>query len=998
MSIQLRSNLLMLLFILSGLNCKIKAVDHNLAKYRIVYHSSSIDQNKSGHLVVDGSRETFWESERGNPQSLTIYLGSVQKINKIVIHWGTNYATEFKITLLDKEKEKGVFSNYRITDGLTSINCQGSDAGIVRLDITGVVDTANGCTIREVQIFGDFQERFIPSSATSLSMENLSLNGNTWRVQNSMFIKDKPETISAINFDDSEWIPAKVPGTIMSSYYDFGALPDPFFGDNMHQISDEFFSGNDFWYRVAVNLPLQKKGKQVFLNFSGINWKADVYFNSSYLGRIDGAYQRAEFDVTGLISASGSNTVAVLIHHLDNWISGERKVKRKYLGSPTRNGDNLGLDSPAILASAGWNWLPIVRGRNTGIWNDVCFIVREKVSIIDPWVSSTIPLPDTSTADLTIRTELRNHSRLAVEGKLVARFGNVKIEYPVKLNGNELKSISLDKSQFNQLSIKNPMLWWPNGYGAQNLHNLSLQFVNGVEVYDKKEINFGIRQIDTKVVENILFFYCNGQRILLRGGNWGLPEGMIRCDSAGYDLRVKLHKDANLNMIRNWVGMTGHEAFYDACDRYGLMIWDDFWLANPVDGPDPKDNALFMSNVRDKIKWVRSHPSLVLYCGRNEGYPPRELDSAMKMETRLLDGTRHYIPHSSAGTVTGLGPYDLREPVWYFANKGVTLHSELGIVAFPEVETMRRMMPAEYLWPVNDMWAIHDYQWGRSEKFTARIEARYGKPEGVEDYSKRAQFLNYETARAMFECLQSNQGSGVLLWMSQSAWPSMICQLYDHYFEYTSAFFAVKKACQPVHILWDVLKNDIRIANNTNTDLKDITARAVIYDSNGKIIWEKTGTTDVTSSSSKSCFDLNHLSGEKVHYLKLELTAKGRIVDENFYWLENKEGNCLDINDLPLTNVIVNHKMVAGKNGTYSAKITVKNTSSVLSLMNKVKIKDKSTGESILPVFLSDDYISLLPGEEKVIILNIEDKLFKNRVPEIWLDGWNTKTVKIDLM
>jgi hypothetical protein len=499
------------------------------------------------------------------------------------------------------------------------------------------------------------------------------------------------------------------------------------------------------------------------------------------------------------------------------------------------------------------------------------------------------------------------------------------------------------------------------------------------------------------VINNVLFFYCNGIRLLLRGGNWGLPEAMLRCDSVGYDTRVKLHKEANFNMIRNWVGMTGQEAFYDACDRYGILIWDDFWLANPVDGPDPKDSLMFMNNVRDKIKWVRKHPAVALYCGRNEGLPPKWLDIAMEKETQLLDGTRFYIPNSASGTVTGLGPYDTREPRWYFENRGMTFHSELGIIAFPEVESMRRMMPKEDLWPINDMWALHDYQWGRSEKYTARIESRYGAPTGVEDYCRRAQLLNYESAKAMFECLQSNQGSGVLLWMSQAAWPSMICQLYDYYFEYTSSFFAAKKACQPLHILWDISKNDIRIANNTISDLKNATAKSTIYDAGGVKLWEKSVSTDVLSASAKSCFMLEHQANEKVAFLKLELTANGKIIDDNFYWLQNKAGNCLDLNNMPSTKVSV---IVLGESreGIYSAKIKIKNVSSSLSLLNKIKVKDKNSGESILPVYLSDDYVSLLPDEEKVITLTIEDKFLSNRSSELWLEGWNTKTVKIDLI
>ena len=253
--------------------------------------------------------------------------------------------------------------------------------------------------------------------------------------------------------------------------------------------------------------------------------------------------------------------------------------------------------------------------------------------------------------------------------------------------------------------MPNPRLWWPNGYGDQPLYTLKLRFETGGKVSDSKSFTFGIRKISYVITNAIdstnpmLTLYVNGRRVLIRGGNWGMAEGKLNCDAAGYDLRVRLHHDANLNMIRNWVGMVGDEAFYDDCDRYGILIWDDFWLANPVDGPNPTDDEMFMANARDKIRRVRSHSSLALYCGRNEGLPPPELDLAMRSATRELDGTRYYIPHSAAGAVTGYGPYDDRNPEWYFANRGKTLHSELGIVAVPSVESMRAMMSATNLGP-----------------------------------------------------------------------------------------------------------------------------------------------------------------------------------------------------------------------------------------------------------------------------------------------------------
>lgn len=979
----------------------------NLALLRPTSQSSAFDVNNCGHLAVDGSMETFWESQaqieqgsfRPKSQWVKIDLGKQSKIKNISIYWGESYATAFKVQLLNNDASKAINLHEALQSkgGITRIQCNEAEGRFLLIEVSQYSDLVRGCIIREIEVLGDGENRFVKSQTTPLSFTNLSLKNNNWRIQNAMFVNNNPQEIAVNGFNDVEWIPASVPGTILGSYCDFGAFPDPYFADNKYQISDKFFSGNNFWYRTTVKLPALPQNKRLFLHFSGINWKADVYFNAKKLGRIDGAFQRAEFDVTDKLSATGENSIAVLIHHIDNWVSGNHKILKKNLGDRTTNGDMSGLDSPTFVAASGWNWLPIVRGRNTGIWNDVYFSLSGDVTVNDPWVSSKLPaLPDTTKAELTIQADVKNHLSKTVQGKLVAKFGKVQIEQAITLNANETKNIVFDAAKYPQLIVKKPKLWWPNGYGQQNIHNLELQFIADKEVTDTKTIRFGIRQIDRKIDNEVLYLYCNGVRLLLRGGNWGLPEAMLRCDSAGYDLRVRLHKEANLNMIRNWVGQTGHKAFYEVCDKYGILVFDDFWLANPVDGPEPSDTAMFMNNVRDKIKWVRKYPSVALYCGRNEGLPPVALDRAMLRETQQLDGTRLYIPHSAAGNVRGFGPYDVRSPQWYFANRGTQFQSEQGIIAFPEAESMRRMLPADKLWPINSSWAIHDYQWGRSEKFTDTIAARFGKPVDLDDYCRRAQLQNYESAKAIFECLQSNQSSGMLLWMSQAAWPSMICQLYDHYFEYTASFFAAKKACSPLHVFWDVLRNEVKVANNTSKNYKNLTVKATVCDVSGKIRWTKTFSTDVLSTSAKLCFVPEEFTKGEVRFLKLELLQDGKPVADNFYWSESDKGNCLALNDLQQVSVQTTVKS-AKEGDKQFVSIQLKNTGSQVALLTKLKFKKSKSGDSILPVIFSDNYFSLLPGETKTIKAELNASSVVDESVQLWVEAYNSALQKINL-
>ena len=815
------------------------------------------------------------------------------------------------------------------------------------------------------------------------------LSGGSWKLQNAMFVNSSPANIAQAGFDDNDWIPAVVPGTILGSYVAIGAIPDPWYGDQMSQISDDFFSRHDFWYRCHFVVPAGDAGKHIWLDFEGINWKAEIFLNGETVGRIDGAFTRGRFDVTSIAKAGDTNYLAVLIHRVANPGPGPKKVTHKKIGSPTVNGDVLGYDSPTFVASAGWNWLPIVRGRNIGIWNQVRVETSGDVQFVDPWVTTRFLSDKMDQADLTVQTELRNDSSKPQRGKIIGRFGDVTFAREVMLEARQSKTITLDGSDCPELSIKNPRVWWPNGYGDQPLYQLNLEFEKDGRISDTRNVTFGIRTISFATnsvgTNEIMTLFVNGQRILCRGGNWGMDDGMLNCDAAGYDLRVRLHHDANLTMIRNWVGMVGREDFYNACDRYGILIWDDFWLANPGDGPDPTDDAMFMANARDKIRRVRNHPSLALYCGRNEGMPPKELDAELQRAVAELDGTRHYIPHSAAGTVSGFGPYDDRDPEWYFANRGKTFHSELGIVAVPTVESLRAMMPAENLWPINDMWAVHDYQTPRMPLYTRRIDRRYGPAVDVEDYCRKAQMVNMESAKAIYECLQASQGSGTLVWMTQPAWPSLICQLYDYYFEPTAAYFGAKKGSEPLHVLWDSHADVIKAANNTIHD-QDVTVVGEAYDLAGRKIWHKSVNLNLPATSVKNCFALARPSSG-LFFLKLKMLSGKEVLADNFYW-SSRNGSCTDLEKLPQVKLPVTVESCRTQ-GCTRATITLKNPTANVALMIRLKVVRADSGERILPVFYDDNYFSLLPGESRTVSLEFAGGDAAKEPIAVATEGWN---------
>jgi len=804
----------------------------------------------------------------------------------------------------------------------------------------------------------------------------LQLRAN-WKLQNSMLLSAAPEQIASPEFDDTGWVQATVPGTVLASYVNVGAVPDPFYSDNRFRISDDLFTNHDFWYRNSFTIPEAFAGKRIWLNFDGINWKAEVFVNARPVGRIDGAFIRGRFDITSFVQPGKITCLAVLIRK----VAHPGNMHTKSLKHWDPNGGALGLDSPTFLASVGWNWLPTIPGREIGIWNKVYLSATDDVSLADPFV--TADLPDNSRADLTVRVDIQNHSTQPRQGILRGSIGDLQFSVPVSLDALATKQIVV-----NKLSIDHPRLWWPNGLGEPALYSLNLKFEIAGKLSDSKIVPFGIRKLTYEIHNNILFVYVNGHRLLIRGGNWGMPEGLLRCDQEGYDNRVRLHKDMNFNMIRNWVGMTANDEFYDACDKYGILIWDDFWLANPVDGPDPTDHEMFIANARDKIRRIRNHPSLAIYCGRNEGLPPKDLDQAMRRATDELDGTRYYLSDSASGIVTGHGPYEMQTPEWYFANRGASLHSELGIVAVPPVESMRAMLPPEKLWPINDLWGLHDLSQARGPAYLAQLEQYYGPSANLEDFCRKAQMLNMECSKAMLEAWQSKQGSGCLIWMTQSAWPSLICQAYDYYFEPTAAYFGFKKACEPIHILWDCHANQIKVANDTLNDLHGVTAEAQMYDFAGNRKWRHSITIDVPAATAQVCFPLVLPADlSPIYFIKLKLTG-GTLLSDNFYWASRKDHDYSSLDMLPKVALSgFAHQVIDGNRCTLLATIT--NPSATVAPMIRLKLAGVRSGRRVLPVFYEDNYFALLPGETKAVRIEVDAKYLQGENPKLLCEGWN---------
>ncbi len=973
------------------------SAQESLSHNRAAWHSSSVDYDHTAHLATDGDLTTSWISKPGDREWIYIDLGNKCKITGITIYWDTRYAESYELLISETGEPNEPLNWKKIATrntgkGSTEKLEVNASARYIKLQCVKSF-SGQGIAIREFEITSS--RRTLPKPKPIQCVETktqLSLCDEQWKIQRSSLVAAKGEEISGINFRDANWVQASVPGTILSAYVAAGAVPDPLFSDNQLQISDWFFT-SDFWYRRVFTVPENFGNKKIRLHFKGINWKADVYVNGTFTGKINGAFTRADFDITKLVQPGSKCAVAVLIHKNDN--PGE--VTEQHLGDPDGNGGIIGLDSPTYIAGIGWNWVPTIRGRNTGITDDVYLSASGEVTLTNPLITTKLNLPDTSKADFEVAVEVKNNSNISVTGSLRISCTYFNVVMPVSLSPNESKTVRADKTAFEKMSVSNPKLWWPNGYGKHELDDMAFSFTENGVCSDSLNTTFGVRQYSYNYINSNLHLSVNGYPVMVRGGNWGLPEALLRCSDERYDLLVRLHKDMNLNMIRNWVGQTSDDAFYDACDRHGIMVFDDFWLANPVDGPHPADEQMFIYNATDKVKRFRNHASLALWAGRNEGYPPVALDSAMRNIITIYDKSRHYISNSAESPVTGLGPYENKDPEWYFKNRGTTFHTEQGIVSVPSVESMREMMPQEYLWPANDMWGLHDWTQPRVKIYTDDMISRYGEAKNIEDFCRKAQMLNMEGPKAMMETWQSNRGPGVLVWMTHPAWPSMICQTYDYFLEPTAAYFALKKGSEPVHILWHPVNNMIQAANNTIHDLTGCNAKAEVYDFNGKLIYEKSFSTSLLANSVTDCLKVDFTSQTtQIRFIKLTFRDQNnRIISENFYWSSGKYLDYKELNNLPEVKLKTTAKKSISK-GKNAIEISLENPSPGMALMIRLKILDIKTGERILPAFWSDNYFSLVPGEKRSVIITPENELINE--PMIVVEGWNIAPQNIKIL
>jgi hypothetical protein len=899
-----------------------------------------------------------------------------------------------------------------------------------------------------------------PTARTLEPTQELLLTGphtwtlSRWRMAEAPAVQGSAAEISQTNYSDAGWHAATVPGTVLTTLIDRGVYPDYDHGLNNMAIPERL-ARQDYWYRATFVAPATLDGRQLTLTFKGINYAAEVWVNGGRVGDIRGAFIRGVFDVTGRVQPGKRNVVAVRVSPPPHpGIPHEESIA----AGPGENGGWVALDGPTFAASEGWDWIPGIRDRNTGIWQAVELKASGRVRILDPQVITTLPLPKTDTADIAIMVPVDSSHVAPVEVTVSAQFEDVTVTRTTSVNPGRTE-LRFTPANFPQLRLTRPRLWWPNGYGKPELYALEIEVSDRGRPSDTRALRFGIRQVtydfslfdsegklrrvtvDTqegsargeRLIDNThekikktprgwaasltkagetspavrdsgdalefphMTLRVNGVRILARGGNWGMDDSRKRIQRERLEPYFKLQQEANLNVIRNWMGTNTQDSFYDLCDEYGMMVLNDFWASTQDFQVEPQDPQLFLQNAVDTVQRYRNHPSIVLWFGRNEGVPQPILNEGLGDVVAKYDGTRHFTGSSNVVNLSGSGPYNYRPPAGYFTDLAPGFSVETGTPSLATLEAIEAMVPKEDRWPLSDTIAYHDWHFGGNgdiKTFMATLAQRYGAGTSLADFERKAQMMNYETYRAVFEGLQAHmwtRNSGRLLWMTHPAWPSNHWQIYSHDYDTHASYYGVKKATEPVHVQMNLPDYSVTVINSTREQLPRLKLTAKVYALDGRELIEWLHVVDPKPNDMTKLPPINIKALVEEHGMVIVALRlrdlQGGPISDNTYWQGKDDASHQLLNAMPqqrlrlsaAASMVGDERVVA---------VMLENDGKVPVLAAKLTLVDHM-GARILPARYTDNYITVMPGEPRRVLVSYPAR-FGERVT-INLRGWNAR-------
>ena len=853
-----------------------------------------------------------------------------------------------------------------------------------------------------------------------------------WMLQSSCKVEEKGEVVSTPKFQAKGWLTVNVPTTVFAAQLKHKVFPDPYFGMNLRSVPGVTYPiGSNFsnipmqqdspylvpwWYRKEFLIPTSFKGKTIWLNFHGINYRANIFLNGKQVANSDdvaGAWRSYEFNITDGAKVGETNVLAVQVF------------------SPTETD----------LAITFVDWNPAPPDKNMGLFRAVDITTSGPAALRYPTIESKVDSPANDRAHLTVTAQVKNGSGQPMKGTLKGKIENVEFWQDVELGPNEKKDVAFTPEQFSQLNFEHPRLWWPAQMGNPELYALHLELEVDGKVSDRSDTKFGIREVKSEVqAPNRRLFSINGKNILIRGGGWS-PDLMLREDPARLRDELRYVQDMGLNTVR-LEGKLEIPEMFDWADEHGLLIMAGWCCCDHWEHWakwSTADYNIAEQSLRDQIYRLRSHPSLVMWLNGSDNPPPPDVEETyLKVEKELSwpnpvvsSATAKLAGFSGQSGVKMTGPYEYVAPGYWLQDRttldsahqcnqggcggayGFNTETSMG-PAVPPIESIRRMVPKEHLWPIDEFWNYH--AGGGAFKdlhvFTDALNARFGQATSAEVYAMKSQLQAYEGVRAMYEAYSRNkyQSTGVIQWMLNNAWPSMIWHLYDFYLLPGGGYFGAKKAMEALHPIYGYDDRSIWVVSSQYEDAKGLklTARVLNLDMREK--YSQQANVDAEADSTQKVLTIPDIDGLSATYfliLRLE-DASGKYVGSNFYWLSSKP-ETLDweksnwyttptssyadytaLSQLPKVKLgVMHHSERKGEDEI--THVTLTNPSKTVALFVRLKATKGKDGEEIVPILWEDNYVSLLPGETREITAKYRATELEAARPAVAVSGWNVQ-------
>ena len=885
-----------------------------------------------------------------------------------------------------------------------------------------------------------------------------------WFIQSSAKVAETGETVSAPGLVMTRWYPATVPATVLGTLVQNNVYTDIYVGDNLKRVLAEPFQGS-WWYRTEFPLAADPSRTTVRLEFDGINYRANIWLNGKKVADASeayGAFRRLAFDVTAAALKGRQNILAVEVF--------PPKPGEPTIGfvdwNPAAPDRNMGIWREVRVRATGDVSIeaPFVATKlDLEAFKEASLTISAKLTnhsdrpaagtlegrleslrftkdvALGPKETRKIVLTPGTNPELKLKaprvwwTHDLGTPELYVLGLAFLPKGGPPVSVPAaaaepreSLNKPDEEGTEKDKRRDDPWSAPRKKPSGPEG------------MVNPYS--DARLVRFGVREVSDYINEQgWRGFKLNGRKVLVRGGGW-VDDLLLDNRPRKVAAEVAYARHMNLNALRVEGFWGSSRLFYDLCDANGILVmagWSCQWewesyFGKPVSEEyggilSPEDIELVAASWRDQVRWLRNHPSIFVWMEASDLLPTPELEKRYIAILAEDDPTRPALisAKEQTSTLTGKsavkmrGPYDWVPPTYWYTdtrNGGAFgFNTETGPgPQVPPVESLRRFIPEPHLWPIGDVWYYHCCrgEFNTLDTYNAAMTRRLGAPKGLEDYLVKAQFLNYEAMRGMFEAFTTRRplATGVIQWMYNSAWPKLWWQLYDYYLMPNGAFYGARKAGTPLHLVYDYGTGAVLAVNNTREPAEGLRAVVRAFDIDMKERFAREVPLSLAADEVRKLdIALPREGLDKAWFLDLRLFDKRKEVGSiNFYALSPKpetmdDARALwyltpvkDFADLTalqgLPPVELELKTSFKKEGAGQAvTVELANPTPHLAFQVELNVYKGDSGEVVTPIFWEDNYISLLPGEKRKVrgYYSLED--LGGAEPELKVRGWNVK-------